>query len=74
MRAAHRQHFASRIFKGVAMPGRFDFGYKFAPTLLVPNALKAVQHWQFKPPMLEGKPVLVFTLWTFGYETAEEAR
>ena len=154
MREAHRQEFAPRTVKGVAVPGRFIFSYRFAPTivlgmnnfeameervmeveggprflyephlereidhggleftqptvafipagyevpkgkavkalvsfyvdekgharlpsvesapspLLIPNAIKAVEHWEFKPPTMHGKPVLVFTLWTVGFE------
>jgi len=153
MREAHRQQFTPRRVKGAAVPGRFNFGYHFAPTLvlrmsnfsameervaeieggppftygphlereidgggleftkatvamipdgydapkgrsvkavvsfyvdeagharlpsvesaasplLIPNAIKAVQHWEFKPPTLKGKAVLVFTLWTLGF-------
>jgi hypothetical protein len=155
MREAHRQEFAPRSVKGVAVPGRFVFSYGFVPTivlgmnnfqameervteveggprfvyephlereidnggleftkptvalfpdcyeepkgkavkvlvsfyvdetgharlpsvesapsvLLIPNAIKAVQHWEFKPPTLKGKPVLVFTLWTVGFQS-----
>lgn len=154
MREAHRQQFAPRRIKGVAVPGRFDFSYRFVPalvlqmnnfeameerlmeveggprfvyephlereidnggleftsatvafipdgydapkgktvkalvsfyvdetgharlpsvesapsTLLIPNAVKAVEHWEFKPPTLNGKPVLVFAVWTVGFE------
>lgn len=35
--------------------------------LLIPNAIKAVSHWVFKPPTLKGKPVLVFAIWTVGF-------
>jgi hypothetical protein len=155
MREAHRQEFAPRMVKGVAVPGRFVFSHGFVPTmvlgmsnfeameervmeveggprfiyephlereidnggleftkptvalfpdgyeapkgkpvkvlvsfyvdetgharlpsvesapsvLLIPNAIKAVQHWEFKPPRLNGKPVLVFTLWTVGFQS-----
>lgn len=147
LREAHEQQFAPRKVKGVAVPGRFEFGYRFVPNftiamnsfnaieqraleieggprfvyephpeggidggklefktatvpfipdgvevpkgktlqalvtffvdetghvrlpsvesaespLLIPNAIKAVSHWVFKPPTLAGKPVLVFT-------------
>ena len=30
---------------------------------LIPNAIRAVEHWQFKPPTMGGQPVLVFTTW-----------
>lgn len=39
-----------------------------ASTLLVPNAIKAVQHWEFRPPTLMGKPVLVFAVWSVAFE------
>jgi hypothetical protein len=154
LREAHRQEFKARRVKGVAVPGRFNFGTRFTPTavmqmtsfnaieerdieieggpraiyephlereidngglelthatialipdayeapkgkavkafvsfyvdeqghvrlpnvegaasvLLIPNAIKAVQHWEFKPPTLKGKPVLVFALWSVAFE------
>jgi outer membrane biosynthesis protein TonB len=40
-------------------------------TLLIPNAIKAVQHWEFKPPTLKGKPVLVFALWSVAFTPFE---
>ena len=153
MRAAHDQDYAPRYVRGMAVPGRFNFGYRFVPTivlqmnsfnaieerdaeiqggpsfiyephlerdidggalestastvafipdgyvppkgkpvrafvsfyvdetgrvrlpnvesadspLLIPNAIKAVEHWAFRPPTLKGKPVLVFTLWAVAY-------
>lgn len=153
---AHQQDYAPRRIKGVAVPGRFNFGYRFVPTFvlpmnsfnaiqqrteqieggprvvyephlereldggalesttgavallpdgyaapkgkavkafvsfyvdetgrvrlpnvesaaspaLVPNALKAVAHWHFKPPTVKGQPVLVFTLWTVTFVPA----
>lgn len=36
--------------------------------VLVPNAIKAVQHWEFKPPTLRGKPVLVFAVWSVAFQ------
>jgi outer membrane biosynthesis protein TonB len=154
LREARRQQFAPRMIKGVAVPGRFAFSYRFTPEmdlslnnfeaieeremeieggprfvyephlereidngglqmtkatvalipdgysppngrtvkalasfyvdetgharlpsvesapspLLIPNAVKAVEHWEFKPPTLNGKPVLVFAIWTVGFE------
>ena len=154
MREAHLQLINPRKVKGVAVPGRFNFGHRFVPTiviemtsfnaieerdseieggpraiyephlereidngalertratvafipdgyqpppgkpvkafvsfyvdekghvrlpnvegasspLLVPNAIKAIEHWQFKPPTLKGKPVLVFAIWTVSFE------
>jgi hypothetical protein len=41
-----------------------------AAPVLVPNALKAVAHWHFKPPTVQGRPVLVFTLWTVTFVPA----
>jgi len=153
LREAHEQLYAPRRVKGVAVPGRFDFGYRFVPTmtiqldlfadmqqrydeiqggprfiyephlerdidggglvptksavafipdgyeapkgkpvrvlvsfyvdeqghvrlpsvesaasaLLIPNAVKAVGHWEFKPPTLRGQPVLVFTMWSIKF-------
>jgi outer membrane biosynthesis protein TonB len=153
MREARRQEFKPRVVKGVAVPGRFNFGTRFTPTavmqmtsfnaieernieieggpraiyephleseidggglvfthstvalipdgfdapkgktvkafvsfyvdelghvrlpnvegavstLLIPNAVKAVQHWEFEPPKLKGKPVLVFALWSVSF-------
>jgi hypothetical protein len=147
MHEAHGQLFAPRRVKGLAVPGRFEFGYHFSPNftiwmnsfnaieqrakeieggphwvyqphmesevdggrleftaatvpfipdgvqapkgkplealvtffvdetgrvrlpsvesaaspLLIPNAIKAVSHWSFKPPTVAGKPVLVYT-------------
>ena len=149
LQEAHEQQYAPRRVKGVAVPGRFDFGYRFIPTmtiqislfadiqqrydevqggprfiyqphlerdidggglvqtksavafipdgyvapqgkaikalvsfyvdeqghvrlpsvesaaspLLIPNAIKAIEHWEFKPPTIDGQPVLVFTAW-----------
>jgi hypothetical protein len=154
MREAHLQLFNPRRVKGVAVPGRFNFGHRFVPTiviemtsfnaieerdseieggpraiyephlereldngglertaatvafipdgyapppgkpikafvsfyvdekghvrlpnvegasspLLVPNAIKAIEHWEFKPPTVKGKPVLVFAIWTVSFE------
>lgn len=154
MREAHRQDYKPRRVKGVAVPGRFNFGTKFTPaavmmmtsfnaieerqieieggpraiyephleseidgggleftraavalipdgfdapqgktvkafvsfyvdekghvrlpnvegavsTLLIPNAIKAVQHWEFKAPTMKGKPVLVFALWSVSFQ------
>jgi hypothetical protein len=31
--------------------------------ILIAHALEAVSHWSFKPPLIKGKPVLVFALW-----------
>lgn len=153
MNEAHEQQFSPRRVKGVAVPGRFDFGYRFVPTvvlqmndfdairernmiieggprfiygphaehdidggglvqtkrafallpdgfaapagktvkalvsfyvdetghvrlpsvesaaspLLIPNAIKAVEHWEFAPPTIKGRPVLVYTLWSVFY-------
>lgn len=153
---ARQQDYAPRRVKGVAVPGRFNFGYRFVPTfvlpmnsfnaiqqrteqieggprvayephlereldggalestagavallpdgyaapkgkavkafvsfyvdetgrvrlpnvesaaspVLVPNALKAVAHWHFKPPTVKRQPVLVFTLWTVTFVPA----
>jgi hypothetical protein len=39
-----------------------------ASPLLIPNAIKAIEHWEFKPPTLKGKPVLVFAIWTVSFE------
>ena len=149
LREAREQTFAPRRVKGLAVPGRFDFGYRFIPTmvmqmtsfgdiaqryaeiqggpsfiytphlereldggglegiksavafipdgftpppagvvkvlvsfyvdekghvrlpsvesaaspLLIPNAIKAVEQWEFNPPTIGGRPVLVFTTW-----------
>lgn len=154
MREAHLQLFNPRRIKGVAVPGRFNFGHRFVPTIviqmtsfnaieerateieggpravyephlereidhgglerteatvafipdgfeappgkpvkafvsfyvdekgrvrlpnvegasspiLIPNAVKAIEHWEFKPPTLKGKPVLVFAIWTVSFE------
>ena len=38
-----------------------------ASALLIPNAVKAVGHWEFKPPTLRGQPVLVFTMWSIKF-------
>jgi len=35
--------------------------------LLVPNAIKAVHYWQFKPPVRKGKPVLVFAAFALSF-------
>ena len=150
LREAREQRYAPRRIRGVAVPGRFDFGYRFVPTmvmqmtsfgdiaqryaqieggpkfvyrphlerevdggvledtksavafipdgftplpgdklkvlvsfyvdeqghvrlpnvesasspLLIPNAVKAVEHWEFKPPTVNGRPVLVYTMWS----------
>lgn len=149
LREAREQRYAPRRVRGVAVPGRFDFGYRFVPTVvmqmsgfgaieqryadvqggprylyaphlerevdggalegtksavafvpdgyaqapgspirvlvsfyvdergrvrlpsvesapspvLIPNAIQAVEHWEFKPPTIHGEPVLVFTTW-----------
>jgi hypothetical protein len=42
-----------------------------ASTMLIPNAIKAVQHWEFKPPTMKGKPVLVFALWSVAFTPFE---
>jgi hypothetical protein len=159
MREAHRQTFLPRHVRGVAVPGRFNFGTRFTPTavvqmnsfnaieerdiqieggpraiyephlereidgggleltestvalipdgfdvpkgkavkafvsfyvdeqggvrlpnvegaastLLIPNAIKAVQHWRFRPPTVKGKPVLVFALWSVAFRPFDPA-
>jgi len=40
--------------------------------LLVRNALKAVHYWQFKPPTLKGKPVLVYAAFAVTFTKVEE--
>ncbi len=40
--------------------------------LLIPNAIKAVHYWQFKPPLRKGKPVLVFTAFALSFKRARE--
>lgn len=158
LREAHDQQYAPRRVKGVAVPGRFSFSYKFTPQyvlfmnafkaiqerdteieggprylyaphveadidggglvptksavafipdgfeapkgktvkvfvsfyvdeqghvrlpsvdsaaspLLIPNAIKAVEHWEFKPPTLRGKPVLVFATWSVRFASPEQ--
>jgi len=162
LREAHEQQFAPRKVKGIAVHGRFDFGYRFVPTvvmqltsfsaieernneieggprfiyaphlereidggalegtkssvaffpdgytpppgkvvkvlvsfyvdesghvrlpsvesaaspLLIPNAIKAIEHWEFRPPTLKGRPVLVFTTWSVrfvAFDTQQQA-
>ena len=40
--------------------------------LLIPNAIKAVRYWQFKPPLRKGKPALVFTAYALSFMRARE--
>lgn len=40
--------------------------------LLVRNALRAVHYWQFKPPTVKGKPVLVFAAFALSFIRAKE--
>jgi hypothetical protein len=40
--------------------------------LLIPNAIKAVHYWQFKPPVRKGKPVLVFAAYALSFIPARE--
>ena len=35
--------------------------------LLVPNALKAVRYWQFKPPTAKGQPVIVYAAFAVNF-------
>jgi outer membrane biosynthesis protein TonB len=38
--------------------------------LLIPNAIKAVHYWKFKPPLRKGKPVLVFGAYALSFTQA----
>jgi outer membrane biosynthesis protein TonB len=40
--------------------------------LLIPNAIKAVHFWQFKPPLKKGKPVLVFAAYAVSFTRASD--
>jgi outer membrane biosynthesis protein TonB len=40
--------------------------------LLVANAIKAVHYWQFKPPLVKGKPVLVYAAFALNFMTVEK--
>lgn len=39
-----------------------------ASPLLVANAIEAVRHWGFRPPTVQGRPVLVFALFAVSFE------
>lgn len=40
--------------------------------LLIPNAIKAVRYWQFKPPLRKGKPALAFAAYALSFIEAKK--
>ncbi len=58
MREAHRQQYAPRRIKGVAVPGRFDFSYRFVPALVLQmNNFEAMEERLME---VEGGPRFVY--------------
>ena len=39
--------------------------------LLIPNVIKAIKYWQFRPPTVKGRPVLVYSARALPFQAAE---